>query len=540
MKVLEDQETVETAAKTEGRVSPGTKKSPKPPPPKKIKKEPSEAALTVAPTLPHEDSKSPEPNELTPTPRPMTTRPIPPKKPSKDEAPPTQTKEVEQKLVTGNEVNNAPLGGSKPVPPRKPRPQLPTKSRTSTTPLETPSPTLSPMEAPVPTKRPIPVPRRRSRAIPDTKAEAPKEQVGNEVEVEKEELKPKVEEQLPVVEEVSESVVKVQTKGDEESKPVLPAPSESNRTEASQSKEKEEDEPPIYENVDVEGKEEIDKLTGEMPENEQIEESPKAKDTKEEEVEVAKTPPPDRMSDTNRPIVNEGLSETGGVVDSEEKTEASEPQQEVKTGEGVFSDSAGYEKMDPIEPIRISPEYGDYEPMNEGVLLQIRSMKELESTVAVGTSHEYDEPIEWRPSSGESEAPPLPPQYNELAVGVPSKVVYDTPPPPKPAANTVGTYDVPKSTANSTSTSPIPSTEGGEEGQRSGLQSSSGSTSSARSDHKRRSAEGTTIDLAVAAVIGKEGEWQLGRETVNKSPTSTSAQQKPKWRPDRDALGVSG
>ena len=530
MKLLEDQEAVETVAKTEGRVSPGTKKSPKPPPPKKPPKEPSEVALTVAPTPPDEGSKSPEPHEPTPSPRPSTMRPIPPKKPPKDEAPPTPMKDVEQKLVTGNEVSTTPLGGSKPVPPRKPRPQLPIKSRTSTTALEMSSPIISPMEPPTPTKRPVPVPRKRSRAATDTKVEDPTEKVANEVEVEKEGLKPNIEEHLPAVEEVSESVQEVQTVDEEESKT---APSKSDRTEASEG-EDEEDETPIYQNVDVETKEEIEKLTAEMTEKELIEEPPQAKDTQEEEVEVARSPPPDRTSNMNRPIVSEELFETEGVVDSQ-KTVASEPQQEAKAVEGVFIDSVGYEKMDPIEPIRISPEYGDYEPMNEGVLLQLKT--------AASTGHEYDEPMEWRPSSGESEAPPVPPQYDEFASGVPSKVVYDTPPPPKPAINTDGTYDVPKSGTNSVSTSPVPSsTEGGEEGQRSGLQSSSGSTSSARSDHKRRSevtAEGTTIDLAVAAVIGKEREFQAGRETVNKSPTNNFAQQKPKWKPDRDALGVS-
>ena len=494
-KLVENHEAVETVTKTEDRTSPNVTK-PRPLPPKKPPKEPTETTLRVSPSPPHEDSKSPEPNEpaLSPQPSP-TPRPTPPKKPSKEDL---LTTEVEQKLVTGSD--NAPVTDSRPVPPRKPKPQPPVKPRTPSTVIETSPATLAPAEPTTPTRKPTPVPRKRPRATtteskeetPKEQVETPKDQVVNEVEAEKEPVRANIEERLPVVEELSESVEEVHTKDEKEE--AKPAPLLTLPTDSPQSKEEEEDDlvGSGYVNVEIsqEPENEDDKIK--MPAGE----SPKSRETK--------TAPP------------EGEAEMKGTID------ASEAQQElsglmVVSTEDLFS--PGYEKMHPTEPIRITPDGEDYEPVNEGVIVVGGVVHPV-----VDHSHEYEEPAEWQPSSGEEDIPPLPPQYTEDAVEIPTNLAYDIPPPPRPATNVSNPYDVPTS-------SELATTRGRGEG-RNGLRSSSGSASS---DHKReldathdRTTVGKTSET-VKAVHQPDRDNSLANGTL----------QKPKQRPENDAFGVS-
>ena len=406
--------------------------------------------------------------------------------------------------MTGSD--NAPVTDSRPVPPRKPKPQPPIKPRTPSAVYETSPATLAPAEPTTPTKKPTPVPRKRPRATttetkeetPKKQVETPKEQVVNEVEAEKEPVRANVEEHLPVVEELSESAEEVHTKDEKEE--AKPAPLLTLPTDSPQSKEKEEDDLIGSGYVNVEISEEPVDEDNEIPVNEMpAGESPKSREKE------TKTAPPEEEA------------EMKGTID------AGEAQQKlselmVASTEDLFS--PGYEKMHPTEPIRITPDAEDYEPVNEGVIVVGGVVHPL-----VDHSHEYEEPAEWQPSSGEEDIPPLPPQYTEDAVEVPTNLAYDIPPPPRPATNVTNPYDVPTSTELAT-------TRARGEGQRNGLRSSSGSASS---DHKReldathdRTTVGKTSET-VKAVHQQDRDNSLANGTL----------QKPKQRPENDAFGVS-
>ena len=521
VKLLDNHEAVETVTKTEDKASPSATKT-RPLPPKKPPKEPTETTLRVSPSPPHEGDKSPEPNEPTSSPkRSPAPRPTPPRKPSKNDLP---TTEVEQKSLTRSD--NAPATDSKPVPLRKPKPQPPIKPRTPSTVYETSPGTLASAEQPTPTKRPTPVPRKRPRAVTDHKEETPKEQVVNEVEAEKEPVRANVEEHLPVVEELSESVQEVQTKDEkEEAKPALLI----SPTETPQSKEEEEEDDLIgsgYVNVEI--CEPLENEGNETPEKEMpVGESPKPREKTTKGVE---TPPPVGTSIVNVSLGSEAelrSEDVGGTVNMEEEagtTNDGGAQQEpsellvVSCEEDPFS--PGYEKMHPTEPIRITPDGEDYEPVNEGVIVVGGVVGAV-----VDHNHEYEEPAEWQPSSGEEDVPPLPPQYNEDAVESPTNFPYDIPPPPRPATNVNNPYDVPPS-------SELSFTRGRGEGQRNGLRSSSGSTSL----DQKRELEATHDRTAV----GKAGETvKGGRQLDRDKPLANGNLQKPKQRPENDAFGVS-
>ena len=176
--------------------------------------------------------------------------------------------------------------------------------------------------------------------------------------------------------------------------------------------------------------------------------------------------------------------------------------------------------MHPTEPIRITPDGEDYEPVNEGVIVVGGVVGAV-----VDHSHEYEEPAEWQPSSGEEDVPPLPPQYNEDAFEAPTNFPYDIPPPPRPATNVNNPYDVPTS-------SELSFTRGRGEGQRNGLRGSSGSTSLDQKRELEATHDRTTV--------GKAGETVKGGRQPDRDKTLANGNpQKPKQRPENDAFGVS-
>ena len=360
----------------------------------------------------------------------------------------------------------------------------------------------------------------------DNKVETPKEQEVNKVEAEKEPVRANVEEHLPVVEELTESVEEVQTKDEkEEAKPALLI----SPTETPQSKEEEEEDDLIgsgYINVEI--CEELENEDDEIPEKETpAGESPKPMEKTAKGVETA---PPVGTSVVNVSLSSEAelpSEDVGGTVNMEEEagtTNAGGAQQEppelavVSCEEDPFS--PGYEKMDPTEPIRITPDGEDYEPVNEGVIVVGGVVGAV-----VDHNHEYEEPAEWQPSSGEEDVPPLPPQYNKDAVQVPTNFTYDIPPAPRPATNVNNPYDVPTS-------SELSFTRGRGEGQRTGLQSSSGNTSLDQKQELEATHDRTTV--------GKAGETVKGGRQLDRDKTlANGTLQKPKQRPENDAFGVS-
>ena len=364
----------------------------------------------------------------------------------------------------------------------------------------------------------------------DNKEETPKEQVVNEVEVEKEPVRANVEEpvranveeHLPVVEELSESVEEVQTKDEKEE--AKPAPLIS-PTATPQTKEEEGEDDLIgsgYVNVEIcEPLENEDKI----PEKEaSAGESPKPREKTTQGVETA---PPIETNIVNVPLGSEAelpSEDVGDTVNMEEEagtTDDGRAQHELEVAsceEDLFS--PGYEKMHPTEPIRITPDGEDYEPVNEGVIVVGGVVGAV-----VDHSHEYEEPAEWQPSSGEEDVPPLPPQYNEDAFEAPTNFPYDIPPPPRPATNVNHPYDVPTS-------SELSFTRGRGEGQRNGLRGSSGSTSLDQKRELEATHDRTTV--------GKAGETVKGGRQLDRDKTLANGNpQKPKQRPENDAFGVS-
>ena len=184
--------------------------------------------------------------------------------------------------------------------------------------------------------------------------------------------------------------------------------------------------------------------------------------------------------------------------------------------------SPAYEKMEPAGPASRAASHdkqtsldGDYVPMKEGVII----VNEKESSRESGDTSQYEDLDGWTNKA-------------------PKDDTYDVPP-SRSLTQSYGDYDVPKSLGNTPIHSPL--LVSGEAETRQGVISSSGSTSSAKSDSqsKTRSGSGNEIILTSSEVDSGERKRRGSSNASKKSGDGSMLTASTLSDLERDSLGVS-